>query len=376
MADANLRIATLDVQFATDTATAANDKIILEQLTKRFDHEGRLWIRVYASNFYTINYIASLGTVTLGEKRVLPVTETLKFSGSSSVSLKYPGVVTADLTPFVLMEKVTDNHGDTEIRLASGVTLYYDAEENSVVARSSASGVDAKLVIYGACKVEYETTYQMVYYIPQSTRILTGGIVWGVGSLFAYNNKVVEVLDLELDIKTTPDWVEYARVTSKIVLDPVGTWEFPNNWKSTYNANRNEPNPNKRTEIKDMGVFEGFNGYEIDPDRSFVDTRVHCIVYANAYGDLRYEDFNNGGDGYWAWYTPYFGISTYDPDYELEYVAPPGGEKASSAEDFQYDLNHRTWRDAFLDVDKEAMKEKLRKQYPGCIDNNRKFSKS
>jgi hypothetical protein len=88
------------------------------------------------------------------------------------------------------------------------------------------------------------------------------------------------------------------------VLDAVGVWEYPPNWDSTYAANRQQL-PDARSTFP-QGQFPGYT-YTIDPDQSFTDERVHCIVKVNSIGSYQFVDFNNGGDGYWAWADPYFG---------------------------------------------------------------------
>jgi hypothetical protein len=210
-----------------------------------------------------------------------------------------------------------------------------------------------------------------LYYLPNANETPVGGgnysFVWTTGTIFGYNNYTVETLEMELDIKDSPDWVEFGRVTSKIVLTAEGVYEYPPNWDQTYSDNQNVYNPKSRATYP-TGTFPYFStDYDIDPDQSFIDERVHCIIKVNTVGAIQFEDFNNGGDGYWAWNLPYFGYSTYNPKYECKWADPPGGKKASSAEDFQNDVNNRTWRDVFLEVDKEDIQDRLTDEYPGVV---------
>ena len=363
-------VATLNIQFSKEDGIgdrAGQHKITLQQISKRMDTNGELCARCFPARGVT--FTASVGTVRTGETRVQAMREGLKFSNSAKANLKYAGAtdVVIDSERTVLMTKTKNNYGQTVIVPASRVTLRYDPEQNAVIAERA--GYDegytpTEIAVYGACSVSYNANYLMLYYKPTSERIgFTGGFSWGVGTLFGYNEYDVETLDMELDLSSPPDWVEFGRVTSKIVLDARGVWEFPDNWNTTYTENKEKSNEQKEDYATpgtyDVGVSE------IDPDQCFVDERVHCIITVNTMGTLQFEDFCNGGDGYWAWYDPYFGDSTYDPKYECKWTAPPGGVKASSAEEFKYDLNHRTWRDVFLAVDKAAIKSRFSDEYPG-----------
>jgi hypothetical protein len=140
-------------------------------------------------------------------------------------------------------------------------------------------------------------------------------------------------------------------------------WEFPTNWESTYQGNK-EKTGEQRSDYTEPGRFSGFSD-EIDPDNSFVDVRLHEIIEVNTIGSLRYLTMN----GSETTYAPYWGASdNYQPKYEVKFANPPGGNKAGSADDFRYDLNHSTWRDVFLDVDKAKVFEDLKKDYPGATE--------
>lgn len=358
-------VATLNIPFSGDGDGVGDDagknKIVLQQMTTRLDSKGQLRARCFPSS--GVKFTASVGTVTPREVRSQSFSEGLKFSNSAKASLKYPGAsgVTIDTAASVLMKKTKDIYGHTTIVPAS-VSLTYDADQGAVIAMSG--GVETP--IYGTCFVRYSALYQMLYYKPYSLTIPVGGgsnaISYHVGTIFGYNDYTVETLDLELDISSSPDWVEYARVTSKIVLDAKGVWEFPPNWESTYQGNKKKTG-DQREDYPASGQFPGFS-YEIDPDNSFVDTRIHEIIEINSIGSLMYK--NQNGDRI---YAPYWGASdSYTPKYEVKFTDPPGGAKASSAEDFKYDLNNRTWRDVFLDVDKAEVLSRLQDEYPGVTE--------
>lgn len=375
-------VATLNVSFDTDDDgvgdKAGQNKITLQQVTKALDNNGELWASCFPSR--GVSFTASVGTVRVGETRIAQKKQSVKFSDSSSVSLELSGAtnVEIDHTRSVLMKKVKDNYGKTRIMPASDVTVRYDQETNSIIAESYRNDLNQmvglhQVKIYGVCAVSYEAEYSMLYYKPYIEAPYGGyyGMAFSVGTIFGYNEYDVATLEMELDLNIKSDYVEFARVTSKIVLDAKGTWEFPPNWKTTFNNNR-EKVGEQRDDYPEDGEFPDHpQAGTIDASNSFVDTRVHHIVKINSIGALIHEDFNNGGDDYWAWFNPYFGDSTYDPDYEIVYADPPGGKKASSAKEFKSDQYNTTWRDVFLSVNKAELEADLQDWYPGASKYSR-----
>lgn len=361
-------VATLNIPFSGDDGVgddAGKNKIVLQQMTTRLDSKGQLWARCFPSS--GVKFKASVGTVTTGETRSHSMSEGLKFSNSSRATLKLPGAsnVVIDASSSVLLKKTKNIYGHTTI-VPAFVTLTWDADQEAVVVMEQGQ----ETPIYGACFVRYSAMYQMLYYKPNTVSIPVGGgnnsIAFNIGTIFGYNDYTVETLDIELDISSSPNWVEYARVTSKIVLDAKGVWEFPPNWESTYQGNKDKVG-DRRDDYSTPGQFSGFTD-EIDPDNSFVDTRIHCIVEVNTIGTLRFNDHNNGGDGYWAWFAPYFGNKEWNPAYEIKFADSPGGKKANSTQDFKYDLNNSTWRDVFLSINKTEVIEDLQNDYPGAVE--------
>jgi hypothetical protein len=337
------------------------------QATKRFDGTGKLIVHCYSS--IPAEYIASVGTATGAEMRSRYIWgEGVTFSDSRTATLKYPNAtgVTFDLTRSVFMRKNTNRLGRvTFSRVYPAIT--YDSDNDVLISDQS---------VYGVCSVSYSAPYQVVHYIPQFTQTTTGaagvyGGIFGLGSIFAYNEQAVEVLEMELDITSPKDWMEYCRVTSKIVLDPQGVWEFPPNWESTYRSNKNKIG-DERSDYTEDGYFPALP-YSIDANNCFVDTRVHLIIEVSSTGTLRYTDFNNSGVGYIDWEAPYFGTANYQPQYIINFVTPPGGgAQASSAQDFLDGQNPRiwNWRKIFLNVDKTKVLEGILEIYdPAYVES-------
>lgn len=356
---ASVVAANLSVSFGE--AEDRGGRIILQQLTKQFGQRGSLAGRCFSRD--TVQYTASVGTVERGKMYERQVnSESIEFSNSSSATLKYPGAYAVSILQSVFLRQVTVG-SVTRIEPVS-VALSYDAATESVVTTDG-------LPVYGKASVSYKVLYEVFYYFPFSQYLgwSNGVTILEIGTVFAYNDSVVETLDMELDMSMPKDWVEYARVVSKIVLDPKGTWEFPPNWATTYNDNR-EKQGDERDDYPADGTFSNTSD-TVDATNCFVDERVHLIVEVNTLGVLNYRDFNNGGDGYWAWENPWFGYDSYDPVYEIRIAEPPGGSKASNAEEFKRDLNNRTWRTVFLDVNKTEVIAKIQEEYPGASEYSR-----
>jgi hypothetical protein len=356
-------IATLSIPFTSqDDGTgdrAGQNKIVLQQMTTTFDALGQLWARCFPS--HGVKFTTSSGIISGGEIRVQKVYEGLKFSNNAKAGLKFSGIenVTIDTTRSVLFRKTKDIYGHTTI-VPAQVSLTYESKTNEVVAKDVLGN---EIAIYGGCFVQYMATYQVLYYKPQIDAPYGGayGAVFHLGTIFGYNDYAVETLDMELDLSNDQQWVEFARVTSKIVLDAKGVWEFPPNWESTYQGNKKKIG-DQREDYSAPGRFEGYS-HEIDPDNSFVDVRVHLIIEVNTIGTLKYID----PFGIISWYSPYFASITWVPQYECKFKDPPGGKQASSANEFLKDLNNWSWRDVFLSVDKNELKSDLQSRYPGVI---------
>jgi len=365
---AEAALASLSVNFGSERSDGG--RIVLEQMVKRFNFRGELVARCFFTvpesylNF-PMEYISSVGTANAGE--YLPQIvygEGVTFTGSASAQLKYPNAtgVTIDAGRSLFMRETTLNGRRFFERVTVG--LVYDQETGSVV-------TDDGMPVYGAASVSYEAIYQLVYYKPEvlDRRIFSAGsgVSFSLGTLFAYNEIGFATLDMELDIGSSPEWIEYARVSSKIVLDPKGVWEFPPNWESTYQGNKHKIG-DQRDDYPDDGEFPSVSD-TVDGGNSFVDERVHLIVEVNSTGTLRYRDFNNGGSGHFDWEQPYFGSRTYQPKYEIQFADPPGGARATSAEDFSRSKYNRTWRNAFVEVDKSALIDKIKREYPGATES-------
>jgi hypothetical protein len=360
----NLSVSTLNVAF-NEGAGDGNGRIILEQTRTRFDFFGNLWARSNAK--WPLRYATSRGSVSPVEPIwTEEINEAVKFSNSGRASLKYPGVsdVTIDTSRSVLMTKIK-RYGRTQI-VRTYPDVLYDEDLGAIrVGRNEGSlaGGGYRFVevpVWGAVVVTYQAHFRPLRYTPSVKRFPRGGAELTIGSIFAYHDEDVAVLDMKVESDDTKDWEEYCRLYSKIVLDPKGVWEFPPNWEQTYQSNRDQQGE-QRADMPGEGVWPGHNIAKVDPDNHFVDERVHVIIEVNSFGQLKTTAFRHSFE------QPKVGFFNYDPTYHLKFADPPGGAKATSAEEFKYDLRYRTWRDVFLDVNKDKIIDALSKQYKDLI---------
>jgi len=355
----NTIVATLNVSFDGDSGIGENagkNRIILEQMTTKLDVFGKLWLRVLCGIPYSM--AASSGTLEMGREITFSVwREALKFSNSSSATLKYPTATGVTVqSGGVIMRKVVRN-GDTQIIEATGITFRYDEEQTAIIAEY---GVPKKPVnIYGVIFVSYLATYDFVYYKPGVIVAPSGSTVIKLGTVYAYHNYDVASLDIELDSDSMVTSAEYARVYSKIVLDPKGAWEFPSNWEDTYQSNKKAVGDD-RQDYTNPGSFPD-SQETVDADNCFVDERVHLIIKVDSAERVFYEYPKGVVDIY----SPYIGSSNYHPQYHCRFASPPSSGTASGIEELLFKLNHRGWWSVFLNVDKAYIKSWLRTLYPG-----------
>ena len=146
-----------------------------------------------------LNYTATVGTIEVGNRYPQKInSESISFSDSASATLSFPGAYDVGILQQVLMRRITRNNQVT-IEPVS-VTLVYDAETESVV-------TDDGLPVYGKAAVSYSAIYETFYYYPfaQDFSWNSGGFVFNLGTVFAYNNTTVETLDMELDTSSPKD---------------------------------------------------------------------------------------------------------------------------------------------------------------------------
>lgn len=321
------------------TSANGNDKIILEQMTTSFNASGQLLARCFPSS--GVNFAVSQGSLENLGTRTWTFHQGVRFTNSSSAELDKPY---ASNVQFIGQHIFMTRNKDGDL-VRSTASPSFDSETNSIIVTNRG---DLQKV-YGGVLVSYKATYQVLGYRPiVLAQLDLSSFAINLGTIFAYNDKDVVTLDMELDVSQDPDWVEYARVYSKIVLDPDGAWELPDNWRSGGDT-------------QSTGTFSS-GTHKIDPDNCFIDERIHCIVSVNYLSQLRY-DFVGGGLTSSSWQQPYFGSDAYWPEMLLRRASAPNDDYKNRTTNLFKD----GWYHVFLKVNYSNMLSYLQNIYGNLI---------
>lgn len=346
--DVELITTTLSVSYAKSTSDL-QPVVILEQMTERFSPEAELWFRLYPTD---ANFTASVGTLRLGEVREEHLYEVINFSNSKTGKLKRPGAYDIKISPInVMMRQEVDANGKLTV-----VRFLQEVKYNSITEQ-----LESEVPFYGAITVEYKTLFRILYYKPDfiSVPYAGGGIsalTIYIGTLFAWKNLTVTTLSVNLSSdKDEKDYEELYRVTSKIVLDPEGVWEYPQNWLSTFEQNKDLPQGSSQRKKYDEGKFDGFTGHTIDPDISLTDDRLHKIGKYNFMGQVFHQMLKPNSR--YEYYDPYLFDDSYTPKYTLTWTKPK----------WEVDMPYqkRLFFEAFWRIDHEGIFVELEKEFPG-----------
>lgn len=337
-------VATLAVSFegadGTDSSAAnGNDKIVLEQMTTSFNASGQLLARCFPST--GVRFAVSQGSLEPLGSKTWTFHQGVRFSDADSAELDKPYASEVQfIGNHIFMTRDKDGY-----LVRSTATPSFDEETNSIIVTNRGH----RQKVYGGVLVSYKATYLVLGYRPLVLAQLDlSGFAINLGTIFAYTDKDVATLDMELDVTQEQDWVEYARVYSKIVLDPDGAWELPDNWRSGGNT--------QTTGEYSTGT------HKIDPDNCFVDERLHCIVSVNYLSQLRY-DFVGGGLTSSSWLQPYFGSDAYWPEMLLRRASAPTDDYKNRTTNLFKD----GWHHAFLKVNYSSMLSYLQGIYGSLI---------
>lgn len=293
--------------------------------------------------------VCSHGTISeIPELRVSDEKEVVVFSGSDTASLKRSLVTSVVVS--VVSGVSFDENGDVVYPVVT-----YDSQKNTLVS-------DKKF--YGAVSVSYKAPYLLYFYefATEYDPISSATTIFGDDTIHAFYKKNHAELKMEMDFKLTSQWLPLYRVTTKIVLDELGVWEYPLNWDGvdTRNYSLKQDDPNR--EQRPTGVFPGWSTHEIDPDRSFTDERVHQTGEYDAMGRIRTYTPNeilSVNDPYWGQSDMSFsGLARMGLiKFSLKWATKPTWKKSMS-----YSEKH--WFDAFLSIDAKKIREELEDDYP------------
>lgn len=287
---------TLDVTFSgadEDAKTRPLNIDIQPGLTGNF----ALRLRVFPPDVE--RFAVSAGRITRENNGSRRSYEGLRFNGGDFARLKY----WTRTPPAILFQEV---FFDSEGKPISGVKFAWDPQRCGFVASAP---------VYAVVQVEYEAPYAVYLYLfdradPRPALAM------------AYENKRTATLDLELTGGEDGQFVELYRVTSQIVTDPAGSWEFPPNFpeNTTYPGNIAGP---------DAGTF-------------MLSERIHEVAAITRLGDIDERRL------FIAYEQPYTGSANYTPEWRLQRGNPPAD-----------------YETLWLDVDWEEIESALAIRYSG-----------
>lgn len=275
--------------------------------------------------------------------------EIVVFKGDRIATLKRPGATNVSIEP--LAGIAFNENGDSVYP-----TLTFNEEKQQI---------ESNIAFYGGCKVSYQAGYLLWFYRqniefrPFDQRTIRNG-----DTIHAFYNGNHAELDIDSSFDNKSTWLPLYRITSQIVLDPLGVWEYPLNWKSTDTANKAKTQDDPSRQQKPMGTFPGWTAYQIDPDNSFTDERTHQTAEYNAFAEIRTTTPN----GIISVQEPYSSTSkTFKSlaadgyiSFTVEFATKPKWEKAMNLTELQ-------WINAYLSINQSSLYNSLLSSYPNLI---------
>jgi len=284
----------INVEFSGTSGDPADRKLSIE-VENGLALYPTIRLRVYPADVE--RFAVSSGTLTREDNGERPVIESLQFNGTDFVELEY---WTRSAPEILYQETFFDDEGkDIAVRFS------WDADR---------CGLRASAAVYAVVQVAYLAPFARYRYLFETDPARPA-----MGIAIERNRSAV--LDLQLPEAGADDkYVELYRVTSQIVTDPEGTWEFPENFPDESSYPGGQAGPDTGTYMISERTHEAA---VIRPDGSIDERRLFI-----------------------AWERPYTG-AFYDPKWRMQRGSPPAGYE-------------KLW----LDVDWTGIEEALAKRYP------------
>ena len=340
----DLTISTLAVTFADESELQPT--VILEQTTKNFNLHGFLLFKVYPID---VKYRASIGSITGGETIEKTIREGVKFSNSNTAKLKYPKAYDVVFKhKSVMLKQKIDNNGNLDI-VEFSQKITFNSDLDMLVAEEP---------FYGGVSVEYKVLCRVLYYKPEIFKFPFGGVSLNIGTIYAWKKLTVAIKEAEIADQDLKDYEELYRVTSKIVMDPEGVWEYPQNWLTVDNVNKDIPQGSSKRTKHPMGQFTGYTEHEIDPDVSMTDERLHKSGLYNFMGQVTHQ--THKPHSRYEFYAPYTFNDSYIPVYTLTWKKPTWKPDMTYEEELFFE--------AFWSIDLKGIFDDLSNEFPGLIN--------
>ena len=338
--------ATLNVSYSPDEdSNNSGDGLSLE---RHFGFTGtakgvpfRQYPPVYAklvSSYGTISDLPQLHSIT--ERQVVI------FSGSKAAKLKRPQVTNV----------VTELVGGTAFNEKGEAiipSISFNAEKQQL---------ESNIAFYGAVKVSFDAPFFLYFYqFNVTSNIITGTIAYNDTIHAFYNKNHAELaMSIDYDIKNNV-WLPLYTISSKIVLDEYGVWEYPKNWLDTDKENREKKQDDSSRKQRPDGEFPGWSNHKISPDNSFADERVHQTAEYDFLGRVRVSTPNeiiSIQEPYWSTSQTFQSLAADGYiEFNMKFASKPKWKPSMK-------MDERQWIMAYLSINKDELYEELLYDYP------------
>ena len=298
--------------------------------------------------------VCTYGTISeIPEYRVSDETELVLFSGSTTATLKKP------LAENVSIKRVAGAAFD-EFGNSVYPSIQYDTETHQLVSDK---------LFYGAVKVNYQAPY-LLYFYEFTTRVdlnYQSVTMYGDDEIHAFYKKQHASLKMNMSFQMKEQWMPLYTVSSKIVLDDLGVWEYPLNWEGVDTANERKAPDDPTKSTRPPGTFGIWSNYEISPDMSFTDERVHQIGEYDFIGRVRTRIPNDILTVQWPYFSS--GLSFFELGrrnlirFHLKFASKPTWKQSMS-------YPEQNLFDAYFSIDQDEIYEDLKKDYPNIKKPN------
>jgi hypothetical protein len=340
--------ATLNVSYSPDDESDQGDRLSLEHHYGFTGTNVGIPFRQYPP--VQARLVSSHGIISdAPQLQTSDEKEVVVFKGGRTATLKRPGATNVTIAPI------------------SGMA--FDIKGNAVSPKltfnESKQQIESDISFYGGAKVSYQAGY-LLYFYKQNIefRDFDQRTIRNGDTIHAFYDGHHASLDIDSTFLNESVWLPLYRIVSQIVLDPLGVWEYPKNWRDTDKENKSKTQDDSSRKQKPMGTFPGWTNYQIDPDNSFTDERTHQTAEYNAFGQIRVMTpgkIISIQEPYWGTSRTFQSLSADGYiEFTIEFASKPKWAKDMKLSELQ-------WVNAYLSIDQNRIYDELLSTYPSLI---------
>ena len=335
---------TLTIPFDSESTTT---RITLERHSGFTGLKPGIPFRLYPQ--VDAKLICKHGTISpLPEYRYSTEKEVVAFSGSNTASLKRPLAINVEL------ELIAVSFDDSGNNITP--SLVFDETQQLVIADKP---------FYGAVMATYQAPYSLYFYeFKTQFNLLNSQTTIYSDTIYGFYRTSQASLPMNITIENESEWKDLYKITSRIVKDNNGTWEYPTDWAKTDVENKGISKDSEQFKKYPDGKYPDFSNYSVDPSMAFSDNRVHLVAEYNLYGRIRLTERQA------EMYEPYV-----NNNLSFKQLASLGFiqfylSKASKTQWRPSMKNtEKQWSDAFLSIDFNKILSELKYDYPNVKES-------